>query len=358
MTQWYYTLDNRERLGPVTNEQLRQLALDGSISPDCMVVAEGGEKWIPAAKVKGLFPKPAPLESPPVAILLFQCRKCGRAIPLQQHELSLTIQCARCRTQFVPSQVAAQAPEASTSVDDPALLRLVKDVEPARQTNGPLDRPGAGVRRGSRILVAAIVGGVLLFCAVVSVCIIAYRGSAKHSGAHQPRTDSPSGTSGWTTNFDELDAWCMRVNREIGEERQRNWLRGESLMSARAKEFKNGLVGKEVHWRFPVYEIRADGVRLETFRYHPGGSHFPSQILTSQPGKLFLMVDFGMPLPGVREPQVQETMFRSFFPLSKDRVMSFSVGDFVTVKATVVGADWELFMRGVFCVRLKDAVIE
>src|SRR5262245_38991508 len=37
MSRWYYTLDNRQRLGPVTSEQLRQLAASGMIRPECMV---------------------------------------------------------------------------------------------------------------------------------------------------------------------------------------------------------------------------------------------------------------------------------------------------------------------------------
>jgi hypothetical protein len=59
MSPWYYTTDNRQRLGPVTADQLRQLALSGAVRPEHMVMREGGDKWVPAAKVKGLFPEPA-----------------------------------------------------------------------------------------------------------------------------------------------------------------------------------------------------------------------------------------------------------------------------------------------------------
>ena len=57
MSQWFYTPDNKQRFGPVTAEQLLQLALSGTIRPDFMVRPEEGGKWVPAAKVKGLFPK-------------------------------------------------------------------------------------------------------------------------------------------------------------------------------------------------------------------------------------------------------------------------------------------------------------
>ena len=55
MSRWYYTPDNKQRLGPVTSEQLRQLALSGTIRPDFMVRPEEGGKWVQAGKVKGLF---------------------------------------------------------------------------------------------------------------------------------------------------------------------------------------------------------------------------------------------------------------------------------------------------------------
>jgi hypothetical protein len=64
MTRWYYTLDNRNRLGPVTSEQLQQLALAGTIRPESMVIPESGGKWVPATKLKGLFPKTAPRRRP------------------------------------------------------------------------------------------------------------------------------------------------------------------------------------------------------------------------------------------------------------------------------------------------------
>jgi hypothetical protein len=108
MTRWYYTLDNRNRLGLLTSEQLRQLAPAGTIRPESMVIPESGGKWVPATKLKGLFPKTAPA-SPLVATVIVRCPGCGRAISLQEHEQTLNIQCARCATKFAPSQAAAQA---------------------------------------------------------------------------------------------------------------------------------------------------------------------------------------------------------------------------------------------------------
>jgi hypothetical protein len=55
MTRWYYATDNRQRLGPVTSQELRRLAGSGEIGPACMVAREGSNKWVPANKVRGLF---------------------------------------------------------------------------------------------------------------------------------------------------------------------------------------------------------------------------------------------------------------------------------------------------------------
>ncbi len=54
--RWYYTLDNRQRSGPVTSEELHALALRGILRPDHMVMQEAGGKWFQAAQVPGLFP--------------------------------------------------------------------------------------------------------------------------------------------------------------------------------------------------------------------------------------------------------------------------------------------------------------
>ena len=51
---WYYT-KNKEREGPVTPAQLKQLASKGWITPDDLVWKEGMPNWLPARKVRGLF---------------------------------------------------------------------------------------------------------------------------------------------------------------------------------------------------------------------------------------------------------------------------------------------------------------
>src|SRR5579884_567845 len=74
MSRWYYTLDNKQRLGPVTFEALRLLARSGELRPEHMVMRERqlrAGKWVPAGKLKGLFtesdPPPTVPDDPAVA---------------------------------------------------------------------------------------------------------------------------------------------------------------------------------------------------------------------------------------------------------------------------------------------------
>jgi hypothetical protein len=148
-----------------------------------MVLPEGGGKWVPAAKVKGLFPKPAPAASPPVATILFPCPKCNRSIPLQQHELSLLIECAQCGTNFVPSQPTPQAQASPMAVEDAERLGNVKDTQPASCVpyQGPqiAGRSGfKGVFRRHKALAVTVSVVVLL------VLIAAYAGHSVYS--HRP----------------------------------------------------------------------------------------------------------------------------------------------------------------------------
>jgi len=59
MSRWFYTPDNKQRVGPLTTAQLRQHASKGTLRPEYMVMCEGIGKWMPASTVKGLFPESA-----------------------------------------------------------------------------------------------------------------------------------------------------------------------------------------------------------------------------------------------------------------------------------------------------------
>lgn len=53
-TGWYYTR-GPQRFGPVSADELRQLAEHGELGPDEWLWREGMEQWLPARRVKGLF---------------------------------------------------------------------------------------------------------------------------------------------------------------------------------------------------------------------------------------------------------------------------------------------------------------
>jgi hypothetical protein len=66
----YYYVRNHERFGPVTSDQLKELAASGELRPDDLLWKAGMEKAEPAARFKGLFPQGPPAagpESRPVA---------------------------------------------------------------------------------------------------------------------------------------------------------------------------------------------------------------------------------------------------------------------------------------------------
>jgi uncharacterized RDD family membrane protein YckC len=53
--EWYY-LRNGQQAGPVGSGQLKQLAARGGLQPHDLVWRDGLSNWVPAARVKGLFP--------------------------------------------------------------------------------------------------------------------------------------------------------------------------------------------------------------------------------------------------------------------------------------------------------------
>ena len=63
-TEWYYA-KNKQKVGPVTEEQLKELIRSGELSPTDMVWKQGMAKWQPAGAVDGLLPKPPPAQPEP-----------------------------------------------------------------------------------------------------------------------------------------------------------------------------------------------------------------------------------------------------------------------------------------------------
>src|SRR5262245_34615342 len=54
MGEWYYTTNNQQ-MGPVSWDELRQLASSGLLHPTDMVWKEGMADWVKATRTDGLF---------------------------------------------------------------------------------------------------------------------------------------------------------------------------------------------------------------------------------------------------------------------------------------------------------------
>jgi S1-C subfamily serine protease len=63
--QWFYKLADGRDSGPLSSSALKRLADSGQINPSTPVKQAAGERWVPAARVTGLFPL-APSPSAPV----------------------------------------------------------------------------------------------------------------------------------------------------------------------------------------------------------------------------------------------------------------------------------------------------
>lgn len=63
VTRYFYSLDDRTRVGPVTLETLRSLVVSGVLEPGHLVFVEGASSWAEARDVPGLLAPREPGES-------------------------------------------------------------------------------------------------------------------------------------------------------------------------------------------------------------------------------------------------------------------------------------------------------
>ena len=63
-TDWYVRIGNAER-GPISSEALKQLALEGRVTPETPLKKGAAGDWVPASRVKGLFGPPVASAIPP-----------------------------------------------------------------------------------------------------------------------------------------------------------------------------------------------------------------------------------------------------------------------------------------------------
>lgn len=66
--QWFYSDAQQQQLGPVTFEQIQQLAASGQIQPTTLIWNEGMPNWTAASQVNGVYnPAAVPAAAAPVA---------------------------------------------------------------------------------------------------------------------------------------------------------------------------------------------------------------------------------------------------------------------------------------------------
>jgi hypothetical protein len=137
-----------------------------------MVMREGSGRWVPAAKVKGLFPKPAATAAPPIDSVVVTCPGCGRVIDLPGGELGAMIECARCDTRFIADESLTQA-------------RVAGD----QPVEAPASRRGGAKRRRFPLRTLAIVlpAAVLVVACTVTFGIVAARGLSGPGGKDRPK---------------------------------------------------------------------------------------------------------------------------------------------------------------------------
>jgi hypothetical protein len=67
--EWYLARGGQQRVGPLTSQQLKQMAASGQITSNDLVWKDGMAQWVPASQVKGLVgggsgPSPAFTNAP------------------------------------------------------------------------------------------------------------------------------------------------------------------------------------------------------------------------------------------------------------------------------------------------------
>ena len=90
-TRWFLAR-NKQRLGPYSSSQLKQLADAGNIIPADMILKEGRQKWVNAGSVRGLFTGAAPPPAPPPELPVVEATPLpeGAAEPLGAFAFSTT----------------------------------------------------------------------------------------------------------------------------------------------------------------------------------------------------------------------------------------------------------------------------
>src|SRR6185503_19770758 len=95
---WFYA-EGARQCGPVTEEQLEELAREGEVQPGSLVWREGMANWQPYAVVKG---GQLPLATPSIATNTALCAQCGKSFSLYDMvRIQNSWVCAGCKPMFL-----------------------------------------------------------------------------------------------------------------------------------------------------------------------------------------------------------------------------------------------------------------
>jgi len=131
---WYVKIQGK-RAGPMTAAQLKGLARRGQVGPTDLVRQEGGGPWVPAGRVKGLFPVTAASSGQSV-----NPTAAGQSVSPAAAEPSV----APAAPAQDPAASAPQAPPVQASTDEPNPVRTVPPALP--QVSEPPPAAPAGFR--------------------------------------------------------------------------------------------------------------------------------------------------------------------------------------------------------------------
>jgi len=153
-SQWYYGAgDNRQ--GPFTDQQLRDLAVDGRIQPTDTIWKEGVEQGIPAHRVKNLLPPGATPMAPPPEAPFAPPPSLDASPEAARAPLPSTAEYTPLAEEPEEQAEAEPGAEAEAAAEEPAEAKAPEQPAEAtkpRPPSGPSRKPKAVAIRGAIIV--------------------------------------------------------------------------------------------------------------------------------------------------------------------------------------------------------------
>jgi len=162
--QWYYDLGEDEQ-GPLSSGELRQLAVDHTITSETLVWKEGMENWVPASRVKGLFSEKSSSASPPPfrntsalsshAGTKAYCRACGNEVGVE------AVACLSCGLEPTNGSDFCGSCGANTNSEAVVCIGCGVSLEASRRTSSSRrSRSGTGSSREDKTAMKSYLGSL------------------------------------------------------------------------------------------------------------------------------------------------------------------------------------------------------